>query len=88
MDGRLLAMCAHLAAQLPYRRGDEPLLLVHHVNAAVSRRGEDVLSSLKASLAAQQPRDSGGQTQQVSILLYRHLALHVAGGRQWHIPPP
>lgn len=47
---RLLALCAHLAAVLPYKRADEPLVVVHHINLVVSRRGEDVLSALKASL--------------------------------------
>ncbi|BDA45698.1 Nipped-B-like protein [Coccomyxa sp. Obi] len=50
-DLRLLALCAHLAAMLPYKRADEPLVVVYHVNTIVSRRGEDVLSALKASLA-------------------------------------
>lgn len=49
--GRLVALCAHLAAVLPYKRADEPLVVVYNVNTIVSRRGEDVLSALKASLA-------------------------------------
>lgn len=48
---RLLALCAHVAATLPYKRADEPLVVVYHVNLVVSRRGEDVLSALKTSLA-------------------------------------
>ncbi|CAL8470720.1 g10262 [Coccomyxa elongata] len=50
-DLRLVVLCAHLAAVLPYKRADEPLVVVYHVNTIVSRRGEDVLSALKASLA-------------------------------------
>jgi hypothetical protein len=55
----LLALCAHLAATLPYKRADEPLVAVYHINMVVSRRGEDVLSALKASLASHANSGSG-----------------------------
>ena len=53
---RLLVLCAHLAAGLPYRRADEPLTALFHINVLVSRRGEDVLAALKASLAESLPK--------------------------------
>ena len=49
-------LCAHLAAGLPYRRADEPLTVMFHINLLVSRRGEDVLAALKASLADSLPK--------------------------------
>jgi hypothetical protein len=49
---RLLALCAHLAATLPYRRADEPLTLLRGLDALLARRADDALSSLRASLQA------------------------------------
>ena len=49
-------LCAHLAAGLPYRRADEPLTVVFHINLLVSRRGEDVLAAFKASLGDSLPK--------------------------------
>lgn len=48
--GRLLAWSAGAAAALPFKRADEPLILVQAVDTIVSRRGDSVLSALKASL--------------------------------------
>ncbi len=61
-------LCAHLAAGLPYRRADEPLTVVFHINLLVSRRGEDVLAALKASLADSLPKSKSPnpKTPQVS----------------------
>ena len=65
---RLLALCAHLAAGLPYRRADEAYTVVYHVNMLVSRRGEDVRSTLKLSLDDRLPDSkSPGQDGQVHI---------------------
>ena len=67
MACRLLALCAHLAAGLPYRRADEPHTIVFHMNLLVSRRGEDILAALKASLADSLPKSKspGPKTTQV-----------------------
>ena len=65
---RLLALCAHLAAGLPYRRADEAHTVVYHVNVLVSRRGEDVRSTLKLSLDDRLPdSNSPGQDARVHI---------------------
>ena len=63
-------LCAHLAAGLPYRRADEPLTVVFHINVLVSRRGEDVLAALKASLADSLPpsKSPNPKTPQVAQL--------------------
>ena len=77
---RLLALCAHLAAGLPYRRADEAHTVVYHVNVLVSRRGEDVRSALKLSLDDRLPdsESHGQETPQVhthirSTVLCMHL---------------
>ncbi|KAK9845361.1 hypothetical protein WJX81_004388 [Elliptochloris bilobata] len=57
-DLPLLALCAALAAALPMRRADEPLLLLHAANSLVARRGAEVLASLKAALAASASSDA------------------------------
>ena len=64
---RLLALCAHLAAGLPYRRADEAHTVVYHVNVLVSRRGEDVRSALKLSLDDRlpDPKSPGQEMPQV-----------------------
>lgn len=75
MPCRLLALCTHLAVVLPYKRADEPLTLLHAINALVSRRGEDVLSSLRASLQQQQqggPEDQQQGSAQVCFSLRDH----------------
>ena len=61
---RLLAMCTHVAANLPYKRGDEVCYVLHTVNSLISRRGDAVQTALKLALddaAAGHPR------QQVSF---------------------
>ena len=50
----MLALCAHTAAELPLKRGDEALTLLHHINATLSKRADDVLAALKAALASGQ----------------------------------
>jgi len=70
---RLLVLCAHLAAGLPYRRADEPHTVVFHINTLVSRRGEDVLSALKASLADSLPKSKSPDQKTPQVL---HRALH------------
>ena len=79
---RLLALCAHLAAGLPYCRADEAHTVVYHVNVLVSRRGEDVRSALKLSLDDRLPdsKSPGQETPQVhtcimSMVLCMHLFL-------------
>lgn len=51
-DSELALLCflARAAADLPFRRADEPLFLLHALNRAVSRRGELVASSLSERL--------------------------------------
>ena len=49
-DVRQLAFAAHIAACLPYRRGDEPCSLLHAINALLLRRGEDVRLAMKEAL--------------------------------------
>ena len=48
-DFSLLAFCAHTAAALPMRRADEPLLLVHHIDAALRRHAGGTLERLRAA---------------------------------------
>ena len=48
----LLAATIVAAAGLPFRRGDEPLLLVTAADAALARRGEPALASLRRALRA------------------------------------
>lgn len=48
--GRLLSFCANVAACLPFKRCDEPYMLLHLINSTISRRGAFVLSAQKASL--------------------------------------
>jgi hypothetical protein len=61
----LLSLCANLGASLPYRRGDEPLTVVHHANVLISRRGDDVLSALKVAVAAFEGTDQASHPAQV-----------------------
>ena len=70
---RLLVLCAHLAAGLPYRRADEPHTVVFHINVLVSRRGEDVLYALKASLADSLPKSKSPDPKIPQVL---HRPLH------------
>ncbi|CAD7704601.1 unnamed protein product [Ostreobium quekettii] len=49
-DLRLLSFCANVASQLTFIRGDELCSLVHGANGIISRRGDVVLSTLRASL--------------------------------------
>ena len=69
----LLVLCAHLAAGLPYRRADEPHTVVFHINVLVSRRGEEVLYALKASLADSLPKSKSPDQKTPQVL---HRALH------------
>ncbi len=43
-------MCAHVAANLPYKRGDEVCYVLHNVNSLISRRGDAVQTALKLAL--------------------------------------
>ncbi len=70
MTCRLLALCAHLAAGLPYRRADEPHTIVFHINLLVSRRGEDVLAALKASLADSLPKSKSPSPKLAQVLFW------------------
>jgi cohesin loading factor subunit SCC2 len=49
-DPHLLAFCAHLAAGVPCKRGDEPLTMLHCINSIVSRLGYVGLDKLKVLL--------------------------------------
>lgn len=53
VDLALLRFCAAVAADLPYKRGDEPCSVVHQVNGIVARRGAGVLEDFKAALQSQ-----------------------------------
>lgn len=65
LHGSLLAVCASLGARLPYRRGDEPLTVLYHINLLISRRAEDVLSALKALATAGDGSEAGPPADQV-----------------------
>jgi cohesin loading factor subunit SCC2 len=45
-----LAFLAYVAASLPYRRGDEPLVLLHSINGLVSRLAQEARDSLRRAL--------------------------------------
>ena len=62
---RLLAMCAHVAANLPYKRGDEVCYVLHSINSLISRRGDAVQTALKLAL---DNAAAGHPKQQVSLL--------------------
>ena len=62
---RLLAMCTHVAANLPYKRGDEVCYVLHTVNSLISRRGDAVQTALKLAL---DDAAAGHFRQQVSLL--------------------
>jgi cohesin loading factor subunit SCC2 len=47
---RLLLTCAQVVAALPFRKADEPLATVVHVNSIIAKRGDAVLSAFKAAL--------------------------------------
>lgn len=51
-DPELLEFCVRVAAELPYKRADEPLLVLRSCNDIIARRGEHVVAKLKASLKA------------------------------------
>lgn len=42
---RLLSLIAHVAASLPFKKGDELLTLIFQIDAIVARRGDDVVAS-------------------------------------------
>ncbi|PSC68988.1 nipped-B B isoform X2 [Micractinium conductrix] len=47
---RLLDFCAAVVAALPYKRGDEPCMVVQEINGIVCRSGEGVKEEFKRSL--------------------------------------
>jgi cohesin loading factor subunit SCC2 len=51
-DCHKLAFLVNVAAALPFRRADEPLLLIHAVNSHVSRQAQEVLDCLRRQLSA------------------------------------
>jgi hypothetical protein len=51
-DCHKLAFLVNVAAALPFRRADEPLLLIHAVNGHVSRQAQEVLDCLRRQLYA------------------------------------
>ena len=48
--GRLLDLCAHVAAELPYLKADEPYLVVYHINSVISTQAASVAATFKAFL--------------------------------------
>ena len=52
---RLLAFAAHMLANLPFKKCDEPYTVVHAINAVISRRGAFVLGAMKTALEAAPP---------------------------------
>jgi cohesin loading factor subunit SCC2 len=59
-DPARLAFCAYLAANLPFKRGDEPLVLLHVINSYVSRLAQEVRDVLRRALLRLGLRDSMG----------------------------
>jgi cohesin loading factor subunit SCC2 len=51
-DCHKLAFLVNVAAALPFKRADEPLLLIHAVNGHVSRQAQEVLDCLRRQLSA------------------------------------
>jgi len=49
-DIHKLAFCVHVAAALPFKRADEPLVLIHTINGHVSRQAHGVADTLKRQL--------------------------------------
>lgn len=49
-DTHKLAFLVYVAAALPFRHADEPLLLLHCINSHVSRQAQDVLDCLRRQL--------------------------------------
>ncbi|PRW45458.1 nipped-B isoform X2 [Chlorella sorokiniana] len=59
-DPHHLAFCAAVVAGLPYKRGDEPCLVVQEINSVVSRLGEGVREELKRALYGTASAHEGG----------------------------
>jgi len=49
-DIHKLAFCVYVAAALPFKRADEPLVLIHTINGHVSRQAHGVADTLKQQL--------------------------------------
>ncbi|KAI8475824.1 MAG: hypothetical protein J3K34DRAFT_517001 [Monoraphidium minutum] len=49
-EPELLTFCAHVAAALPARRADEPLLLLHHIDGTSRRHAGGALERLRGAL--------------------------------------
>jgi cohesin loading factor subunit SCC2 len=49
-DPARLAFCAYVAANLPFKRADEPLVLLHVINSHVSRLAQEVRDVLRRAL--------------------------------------
>lgn len=47
---RLLLTCAQVIAALPFRKADEPLATIVHMNSIIAKRGDAVLSAFKVAL--------------------------------------
>jgi len=47
---RLLSCCAQIVAALPFKKADEPLGAIMHINNIIAKRGEAVLAAFKAAL--------------------------------------
>lgn len=46
----MLLLIAHVAACLPFKKGDELLTLIFQIDALVARRGEDIVASFGDAL--------------------------------------
>lgn len=49
-DPARLAFCAYVAANLPFKKADEPLVLLHVINGYVSRLAQEVRDQLQRAL--------------------------------------
>eukprot|EP00798_Chlamydomonas_sp_ICE-L_P003395 gene3395-13435_t len=56
LDPQQLWFCAKVAAELPYKRMDEPLILMYSINQIISRRGDAAVAALKDALAQEKSK--------------------------------
>lgn len=49
-DSSRLAFCAYVAANLPYKKADEPLVLLHAINGMISRLAQEARDVLRRAL--------------------------------------
>jgi cohesin loading factor subunit SCC2 len=59
-DPSRLAFCAYVAANLPFKKGDEPLVLLHVINSYISRLAQEVHDVLRRALLRLGLSDSMG----------------------------